>query len=268
MDSLILSCADAHRVEAGGALAVDRHGFARAVTERVRSHPLITVEEGEVTRIPESGNVIVASGPLTSDPLAEAIRAFFPESRTLNFYDAAAPLVTFESVDMENAFFASRYDRGTPDYINCPMTEEEYDAFWAELCAAQEAEVHGFEDKHVFEGCMPVEVMARRGKQTLCYGPLKPRGLNDPKTGKEPFAVVQLRRDNSDSSNLSDVLDMEGNLLLRRLGSCYSIDDLPDDCFIARQGFDYGLMDSTGQWLYRESIFSSPSDDAGGGYLY
>lgn len=101
---------------------------------------------------------------------------------------------------MENAFFASRYDRGTPDYINCPMTEEEYDAFWAELCAAQEAEVHGFEDKHVFEGCMPVEVMARRGKQTLCYGPLKPRGLNDPKTGKEPFAVVQLRRDNADGT--------------------------------------------------------------------
>ena len=200
MDSLILSCADAHRVEAGGALAVDRHGFARAVTERVRSHPLITVEEGEVTRIPESGNVIVASGPLTSDPLAEAIRAFFPESRTLNFYDAAAPLVTFESVDMDSAFFASRYDRGTPDYINCPMTEEEYDAFWTELCAAQEAEVHGFEDKHVFEGCMPVEVMARRGKQTLCYGPLKPRGLNDPKTGKEPFAVVQLRRDNADGT--------------------------------------------------------------------
>ena len=200
MDSLILSCADAHRVEAGGALAVDRHGFARAVTEKIRAHPLITVEEGEVTQIPESGNVIVASGPLTSDPLAEAIRAFFPESRTLNFYDAAAPLVTFESVDMDSAFFASRYDRGTPDYINCPMTEEEYDAFWAELCAAQEAEVHGFEDKHVFEGCMPVEVMARRGKQTLCYGPLKPRGLNDPKTGKEPFAVVQLRRDNADGT--------------------------------------------------------------------
>ena len=200
MDSLILSCADAHRVEAGGALAVDRHGFARAVAEKIRARPLITVEEGEVTQIPESGNVIVASGPLTSDPLAEAIRAFFPESRTLNFYDAAAPLVTFESVDMDSAFFASRYDRGTPDYINCPMTEEEYDAFWAELCAAQEAEVHGFEDKHVFEGCMPVEVMARRGKQTLCYGPLKPRGLNDPKTGKEPFAVVQLRRDNADGT--------------------------------------------------------------------
>ena len=200
MGSLILSCADAHRVEAGGALAVDRHGFARAVTEKVRSHPLITVAEGEVTALPASGNVIVASGPITSDALAEAIKDFFPESHYLNFFDAAAPLVTFESVDMESAFFASRYDKGTPDYINCPMTEEEYDVFWTELCAAQEAEVHGFEDKSVFEGCMPVEVMARRGKQTLCYGPLKPRGLRDPRTGKEPFAVVQLRRDNADGT--------------------------------------------------------------------
>ena len=199
LGSLIVRCADETAVPAGGALAVDRHGFARLVTEKVRSHPNITVIPGEVTEIPE-GEVIIASGPLTSDPLAEAIRAFFPESRTLNFYDAAAPLVTFESVDMDSAWFASRYDRGTPDYINCPMTEEEYDAFWTELCAAQEAEVHGFEDKHVFEGCMPVEVMARRGKQTLCYGPLKPRGLNDPKTGKEPFAVVQLRRDNADGT--------------------------------------------------------------------
>ena len=200
MDSLILTCADAHRVEAGGALAVDRHGFARAVTEKIRSHPLITVEEGEVTQIPESGNVIVASGPLTSDPLAEAIRAFFPESRTLNFYDAAAPLVTAESVDMDKAWFGSRYDRGTADYVNCPMTEEEYDAFWKELTTAQEAPVHGFEDKMVFEGCMPVEVMARRGHDTLCYGPLKPRGLKDPRTGKEPYAVVQLRRDNADGT--------------------------------------------------------------------
>ena len=183
MGSLILACADAHRVEAGGALAVDRHGFAQAITEKIRSHPLITVVEEEVTALPAEGNVIVASGPLTSDPLAEAIRDFFPESHYLNFFDAAAPLVTFESVDMDSAFFASRYDKGTPDYINCPMTEEEYDAFWKELCAAQEAEVHGFEDQKVFEGWMPVEVMARRGEDTLRYGPLKPRGLRDPRTG-------------------------------------------------------------------------------------
>ena len=193
--SLILRCADGTRVEAGGALAVDREGFSAAVTAAVRSHPNITVAEGEVTAIPE-GEVIVASGPLTSDALSAAIAGLFPERGYLNFFDAAAPIVTFESIDMEHAWFASRYDRGTADYINCALTEEEYLAFWRELCAAEEAEVHGFEDKNVFEGCMPVEVMARRGVQTLAFGPLKPRGLPDPKTGREPYAVVQLRRDN------------------------------------------------------------------------
>ena len=198
--SLILSCADATRVEAGGALAVDRVGFSDLVTEKIRSHPLIEVVEGEVTAIPAEGQVIVASGPLTSDALADAIKGLFPESKYLNFFDAAAPLVTFESVDMDKAWFASRYDKGTADYINCAMDEEEYKAFWNELTKAQEAEVHGFEDKNVFEGCMPVEVMARRGEDTLRYGPLKPKGLPDPKTGKEPYAVVQLRRDNKDGS--------------------------------------------------------------------
>lgn len=195
--SLIMVCADETRVQAGGALAVDRHAFAAAITKKIKNHPLITVVEGEVTQIPAQGEVIVASGPLTSDALSEAIAGLFPGSKYLNFFDAAAPLVTFESVDMDSAYFASRYDRGTPDYINCPMSEEEYDAFWTQLVSAQEAQVHGFEDAGVFEGCMPVEVMARRGKQTLCYGPLKPVGLKDPKTGKEPFAVVQLRRDNA-----------------------------------------------------------------------
>ncbi len=200
LGSLILSCADAHRVEAGGALAVDRHAFSGEITRRIQEHPLITVVEGEVTAIPPEGNVIVASGPLTSDALSQAIQDFFPESKYLNFFDAAAPLVTFESVNMEKAFFASRYDKGTPDYINCPMDAEEYAAFWTELCGAEEAPVHGFEDQNVFEGCMPVEVMARRGVDTLRYGPLKPRGLRDPRTGKEPYAVVQLRKDNAEGS--------------------------------------------------------------------
>ena len=204
LGSLILRCADETRVEAGGALAVDRHGFARLVTERIRSHPNITVEEGEVTELPTEGEVIVASGPLTSDALSDAIAHKLgggdAAGNTLHFFDAAAPLVTFESVDMESAWFASRYDKGTADYVNCPMTEEEYQAFWEALTTAEEAPVHGFEDKNVFEGCMPVEVMARRGRDTLCYGPLKPRGLKDPKTGREPFAVVQLRRDNADGS--------------------------------------------------------------------
>ena len=199
LDSLIMRCADATRVPAGGALAVDRHGFARMVTEEICQHPNITVEEGEVTEIPE-GEVVIASGPLTSDALAEKLIALFGEGSTLNFFDAAAPLVSFESIDMDCAYFASRYDKGTPDYINCPMNEAEYKAFWQELITAQEAEVHGFEDKQVFEGCMPVEVMARRGGDTLRFGPLKPKGLPDPKTGRDPYAVVQLRKDNADGS--------------------------------------------------------------------
>ena len=197
LGSLILSCADATAVEAGGALAVDRHGFAALVTERIKSHPNITLHTGEVTELPAEGEVVVATGPLTSDALAQRLEGLLGEGCDLHFYDAAAPLVSFESVDMDSAFFASRYDKGTPDYINCPLTEEEYQRFWEALTTAQEAPVHGFEDSQVFEGCMPVEVMARRGRDTLCYGPLKPRGLRDPRTGKEPFAVVQLRKDNS-----------------------------------------------------------------------
>ena len=196
LDSLILAAADETRVEAGGALAVDRHGFARRVTEAIRSHPNITVEAGEVTALPETGEVLVATGPLTSDALADHLLAR-TGGQALHFFDAAAPLVSFESIDMDRAWFASRYDKGTADYINCALSREEYLAFWRELCAAQEAEVHGFEDKQVFEGCMPVEVMARRGEDTLRYGPLKPRGLWDPGTGREPYAVVQLRRDNA-----------------------------------------------------------------------
>ena len=200
LDSLILSCADATRVEAGGALAVDRHGFARLVTERIAEHPNITVVPGEVTGLP-GGEVVVASGPLTSDALAERLQALLGgEETALHFYDAAAPLVSAESIDMEKAWMGSRYDRGTADYVNCPMSEEEYGAFWQALTTAREAEVRGFEDQKVFEGCMPVEVMARRGRETLCYGPLKPRGLTDPRTGKEPYAVVQLRRDNREGS--------------------------------------------------------------------
>ncbi len=198
LGSLILTCAEATRVEAGGCLAVDRQGFSRMVTDKIRSHPNITVVEEELTQVPE-GPVIIATGPLTSDALSEAIGAYFGEDY-LHFYDAAAPLVTAESVDMTKAWWQSRYDRGTPDYVNCSMNKEEYEAFVRELVSAQEAEVHGFEDKNVFEGCMPVEVMARRGQDTLRFGPLKPVGLIDPNTGKEPYAVVQLRRDNSAKS--------------------------------------------------------------------
>ncbi len=198
MDSLIIACADATRVEAGGCLAVDRHGFSALITEKLKTHPNITVVAQEVTQVPQ-GPVIIATGPLTSDAMAEAIGQYFGESY-LHFFDAAAPLVTADSIDMEKAWWQSRYDRGTPDYINCAMSKAEYEAFIRELVSAEEAPVHGFEDKNVFEGCMPVEVMARRGFETLRYGPLKPVGLIDPSTGKEPYAVVQLRQDNAAKS--------------------------------------------------------------------
>ena len=198
MGSLIMECADATRVEAGGCLAVDRHGFSQLVTDKIRNHPNITVVEEEVTEVPE-GPIIIASGPLTSDALSDAIGTYFG-ANYLHFFDAAAPLVTAESIDMNEAWWQSRYDRGTPDYINCAMDRQQYEAFLQELVNAEEAEVHGFEDKNVFEGCMPVEVMGRRGFETLRFGPLKPVGLTDPKTGREPYAVVQLRQDNADKT--------------------------------------------------------------------
>ena len=196
--SLIMECAEATRVEAGGCLAVDRAGFSAMVTEKIRSNSLITVIPGEVTQVPE-GPVIIATGPLTSDALSKAIGEYFGADY-LHFFDAAAPLVTGESVDMKLAWWQSRYDRGTPDYINCALDKDEYEVFVRELVFAEEAEVHGFEDRRVFEGCMPVEVMARRGLDTLRYGPMKPVGLRDPKTGKEPYAVLQLRQDNAAGS--------------------------------------------------------------------
>ena len=196
--SLIMECAEATRVEAGGCLAVDRDGCSAMGTNKIKTHPNIRITAEEVTQVPE-GPVIIATGPLTSDALSRAIGDYFG-TEYLHFFDAAAPLVTAESVDMEQAWWQSRYDRGTPDYVNCAMDREQYEAFIRELVSAEEAPVHGFEDKNVFEGCMPVEVMARRGPDTLRFGPLKPVGLRDPKTGKEPYAVVQLRQDNAAKS--------------------------------------------------------------------
>ncbi|MBQ2634179.1 MAG: methylenetetrahydrofolate--tRNA-(uracil(54)-C(5))-methyltransferase (FADH(2)-oxidizing) TrmFO [Oscillospiraceae bacterium] len=198
LDSLILRCADESRVPAGGALAVDRAAFSAMVTAEILKQNSITVVPGEVTEIPD-GEVILATGPLTGEALSAAIAARCGQNG-LHFYDAAAPIVSFESVDMDRAWFASRYDRGTPDYINCPLDEAEYRAFWNALRTAEEAQVHGFDDGGVFEGCMPVEVMARRGEDTLRFGPMKPVGLPDPRTGAEPWAVVQLRRDNAEGT--------------------------------------------------------------------
>lgn len=201
MGSLIMAAADATRVPAGGALAVDRHGFSDYITQRIEAHPQIRVVRTEVRAIPlsEDGVTIVASGPLTEGALAEDI-ARRTGGDSLYFYDAAAPIVSLESVDMTKAYRASRYGKGEAAYINCPMTEAEYRAFYEALVTAEKAPTHGFEKEKFFEGCMPVEVMAARGEDTLLYGPLKPVGLEHPVTGVRPFAVVQLRQDNAEGT--------------------------------------------------------------------
>lgn len=197
--SLIMECADVTKVPAGGALAVDREKFSSLVTEKIKNNPHITVINEEYTKINPDEYTIIATGPLTSDDLYEEIRNFFGEGY-LHFFDAAAPIVTFESIDMTKAYKKARYDKGTPDYINCPMTKEEYESFWQELVNAELAPVHGADKEVVFEGCMPVETMAKRGKDTLLFGPLKPVGLEIPDTNKIPYAAVQLRQDNSEGS--------------------------------------------------------------------
>ena len=197
LSSLVMESADRARVPAGGALAVDRDAFSGWITSKLTSHPKIQVVQKECTEIPE-GPCIIATGPLTSDAMADAISKM-PGLSTLSFYDAAAPIVTLESLDETKVFRQSRYGRGD-DYLNCPMTEEEYHAFVDALIHAETAEIHGFEEKKVFEGCMPVESMARRGEMVLAFGPLKPVGLTDPRTGKQPFAVVQLRQDNAEGT--------------------------------------------------------------------
>lgn len=195
MHSLIMRCADKHAVPAGGALAVDRDGFSGEVTSILRNHPLIEVRNEEATRIPE-GIVVVATGPLTSAELSEQLRTLTGEEY-LYFYDAAAPIVEKESIDMGKVYLASRYDKGEAAYLNCPMSEAEFDRFYEALVSAETAPLKQFEKEIYFEGCMPIEVMAKRGKQTILFGPMKPVGLPDPRTGKLPFAVVQLRQDNA-----------------------------------------------------------------------
>ena len=210
LNSVILACADETAVPAGGALAVGREAFARLVTERVAGHPRITVVRQEVRTIPD-GVVVIATGPLTSDALADEIAALTGQDH-LYFYDAMAPIVTYESIDQSKVFRASRYGRGD-DYINCPMSEAEYDAFVEALLAAETIPLRQFEreDEHFFEACLPVEVIARRGRMALAYGPLKPVGLTDPRTGRRPFAVVQLRQDNL-AATLYNLVGFQTNL--------------------------------------------------------
>ena len=212
LGSIIIEAADATKVPAGGALAVDRHGFSDYITEKVSSHPNITVIHEELTAIPETEDVVtvIASGPLTEGPLASAIAARTGDD-SLYFYDAAAPIVSLESVDMSKAYRASRYGKGEAAYINCPMTKEEYEAFWTELVNAEKAPTRDFEKEKFFEGCMPVEVMASRGESTLLFGPLKPVGLEHPETGVRPYAVVQLRQDNA-SATLYNIVGFQTHL--------------------------------------------------------
>lgn len=209
LDSIIMEAADAHNVPAGGALAVDRETFSSAITEKLTNHPNMEVIREELTAIPE-GLTVIATGPLTSDPLAQAIKRL-TDDEGLYFYDAAAPIVEKSSLDMDKIYLKSRYDKGEAAYLNCPMTEEEFYNFYHELINAEMAELHDFEDQKFFEGCMPIEQMASRGEKTMLFGPLKPVGLEDPKTGKEPFAVVQLRQDNA-AGNLYNLVGFQTHL--------------------------------------------------------
>jgi len=245
LGSLIMESADKNRVAAGGALAVDREAFARYITEKIRGHENITVVEEEAVEIPE-GEVVIATGPLTSDAMASCIAEKCPGSEYLSFFDAAAPIVTLSSVDMESAYFASRYDKGTADYVNCPMTKEEYLAFWKELISAREAPVHGFVDAGVFEGCMPVEVMARRGEDTLRYGPMKPVGLRNPRTGSEDYAVVQLRRDNAEGT-IYNIVGFQTHLAFGEQKRVFSMIPALRDAEFVR----YGVM-------HRNTYLNSP----------
>ena len=212
LNSFLMQCADKCQVPAGGALAVDREKFAQLVTEGIQSQPLIEVLSEEITAIPESGITVIATGPLTSDALAKVIEERFGDS--LSFFDAAAPIVTAESIDMEYAFTASRYERGgEDDYINCPMNKEEYERFYHALVSAERAPLHDFDvsNPKVYEGCMPVEVMAQRGEGTLRFGPMKPVGLIDPKTGHRPWAVLQLRKENA-AGTMYNLVGFQTNL--------------------------------------------------------
>ena len=245
LGSLIMECADKTRVPAGGALAVDRDAFSSMVTEKINNHPNITIVYKEIESLDFEENTIIATGPLTSDALSEKIKDFFGQD-SLYFFDAAAPIVTAESIDMSKAFFASRYDKGTPDYINCPMNEEEYKAFYEELINAEEITLKDFEKDKVFEGCMPVEVMAKRGYETLLYGPLKPVGLKNPHSDENSKAVVQLRKDNA-AASLYNIVGFQTHLTFGEQKRVFSMIPGLENAEFVR----YGVM-------HRNTFINSP----------
>lgn len=250
LGSLIMECAEGTRVSAGGALTVDRERFSDAVTERIRENPFIRVIGKEITEIPD-GEVIIATGPLTSDPLAGSIRELCGDY--LYFHDAAAPIVTFESLDKDKVFFAARYGRGEADYINCPMDKDEYLRFYSELINAESAPLHDFDREHfekdgfkVYEGCMPIEVLAKRGEDTMRFGPMKPVGLTDPRTGKRPYAVVQLRAENSQGT-LYNLVGFQTNLKFGEQKRVFSLITGLENAEFVR----YGVM-------HRNTFINSP----------
>lgn len=245
-DSLCLSAADRCAVAAGGALAVDRDEFSRIITEKIKSHPNITVKTEIVTEIPRDEITVIATGPLTDGSLAEEISKLC-EGGNLSFFDAAAPIVTAESIDMEKAFYASRYGKGTDDYINCPMNKEEYTAFYNALITAESAPVHGFDRPvNVYEGCMPIEILAKRGEDSIRFGPLKPVGLRDPRTGHRPWAAVQLRRENA-AATLFNIVGFQTNLKFPEQKRVFSMIPGLENAEFMR----YGVM-------HRNSFINSP----------
>ncbi len=246
LGSICLSAANQCSVAAGGALAVDRDEFSRIITEKIKSHPNITLKTETVTKIPTDGITVIATGPLTDGPLAEEISKLC-EGGNLSFFDAAAPIVTAESIDMDKAFYASRYGKGTDDYINCPMNKEEYTAFYNALITAESAPVHGFDRPvNVYEGCMPIEILAKRGEDSIRFGPLKPVGLRDPRTGHRPWAAVQLRRENA-AATLFNIVGFQTNLKFPEQKRVFSM--IPG--FENAEFMRYGVM-------HRNSFINSP----------
>jgi len=243
-NSLIMACADLHAVPAGGALAVDREGFSGEVTSRLRNNPLIEVRNSEVTDIPE-GIVVVATGPLTTPALSAELQAMFGE-QYLYFYDAAAPIIERDSIDMDKVFLASRYDKGDAAYLNCPMNEQEFNTFYEALISAETAPMKDFEKELYFEGCMPIEVMAARGKRTMLFGPMKRVGLDDPRTGRWPYAVVQLRQDNS-AGSLYNMVGFQTHLKWGEQKRVFSLIPGLENAEIVR----YGVM-------HRNTFINSP----------
>ncbi|MED1721733.1 FADH(2)-oxidizing methylenetetrahydrofolate--tRNA-(uracil(54)-C(5))-methyltransferase TrmFO [Brevibacillus parabrevis] len=245
LDSVIIQAADRCAVPAGGALAVDRHEFAGYVTDAVKNHPLIEVITDEITDIPADGIVVIATGPLTSPALSQKLKELTGEEY-LYFYDAAAPIIEKDSIDMNKVFVASRYDKGEAAYLNCPMTEEEFNRFYDELIAAEAVPLKEFEKEIFFEGCMPIEVMAKRGRQTMVFGPMKPVGLTDPRTGRKPYAVVQLRQDNG-AATLYNIVGFQTHLKWPEQKRVFSLIPGLENCEIVR----YGVM-------HRNTFINSP----------